>query len=987
MTQHDYLGFLKSLEGQCQQQRFPPALAPQSTPIDVRTPEQLIAAIRSGGVKTQTEPSQDLLPSEDDPNAFARDGQRPPQHGLLLAIADLLSHPQELLNTFTARHLAMQYTAILDFLPRPALPYRAWVAIELKKTASPLPIGVEHRFVAGDTPDGQPRLMKPTQPVFVHHAQLVEIARRTAKGGRAGAERVSYESFLQKITSAGWTALGETHLPAARTGFAIASPLLRLSEGIRHITISLVVENPKSVLESLPLDNEGKPILKDLFQIEYSCTSGWHQLTSVDADWSGEEGCIRFILRVDGSCPPIVDFFQETHGDMLATNWPAIRFTVNQPSPVSLCKLSNIGLKNASLQVNVKDLRSLTVKTKHGIKNTTTPFTLFGPQVSVGDIAIFEPLCSSIIFYSKATLTLTMRTDNTGINTTALDSPPSYPVDFFPNHSTEVTTTINFDRNSSLFSYVVSSVSNLPQVTQPRGFVSQFIDDPHVLVGLMASNLRALTEALLIPSYETSLSLKANWKLPTATYHTYLSNLAIYANRRAEGPLPTPPTLELLDASLNYETRQEMSDLDDLKNTGFSTNLVQFFHLDSFGARREHAAIRALSPAKPVGQVGLTPDGRDTSELFLGFEHVTTGAPLSLLFDIVSSNVTLEQQGTIEWSVLCGNHWKTLRRDEILLDSTRHLTQSGLLQITIPSIASTEHTIMPPGKLWIRGRALNGLASDCKLRGVYCHAIELIQEQGALPQEINGLPAGTVTDIVDKTTGVQRVVQPLPGFGGRPTETQTQLYRRASERLRHRNRAVTIWDFERLVLEEFCDIERVKCIPHADGNSWFRPGHVTVVVVPNAGNAGTARDLQPRLSASRLAEVSNFLRDRCVPGVEPHVINACYEEITCTFKVAFNAGLPNAIFRTRLNDSLTQHLAPWTAGDKSAIRFGGTVFRSTVIDFLEDIEYVDYITDFTFQNSVQKAPPNLTEDRWVLSASRPDGILTSALTHDISVLD
>jgi hypothetical protein len=69
---------------------------------------------------------------------------------------------------------------------------------------------------------------------------------------------------------------------------------------------------------------------------------------------------------------------------------------------------------------------------------------------------------------------------------------------------------------------------------------------------------------------------------------------------------------------------------------------------------------------------------------------------------------------------------------------------------------------------------------------------------------------------------------PYPSFGGRVTEDNAEFYNRVSERLRHKDRAITIFDYERLVLESFPDIYRVKCIDHTDEGCELAPGHVLV---------------------------------------------------------------------------------------------------------------------------------------------------------------
>jgi hypothetical protein len=53
---------------------------------------------------------------------------------------------------------------------------------------------------------------------------------------------------------------------------------------------------------------------------------------------------------------------------------------------------------------------------------------------------------------------------------------------------------------------------------------------------------------------------------------------------------------------------------------------------------------------------------------------------------------------------------------------------------------------------------------------------------------------------------------PYSSFGGRETEDTTEFYQRVSERLRHKERAITIFDYERLVLESFPEVYKVECV-------------------------------------------------------------------------------------------------------------------------------------------------------------------------------
>lgn len=54
----------------------------------------------------------------------------------------------------------------------------------------------------------------------------------------------------------------------------------------------------------------------------------------------------------------------------------------------------------------------------------------------------------------------------------------------------------------------------------------------------------------------------------------------------------------------------------------------------------------------------------------------------------------------------------------------------------------------------------------------------------------------------ENLSGIQAITQPLKSFNGIPTEKLNEFYVRVSERLKHKQRAITPWDYEHLVLEK-----------------------------------------------------------------------------------------------------------------------------------------------------------------------------------------
>src|SRR5439155_1603416 len=135
-------------------------------------------------------------------------------------------------------------------------------------------------------------------------------------------------------------------------------------------------------------------------------------------------------------------------------------------------------------------------------------------------------------------------------------------------------------------------------------------------------------------------------------------------------------------------------------------------------------------------------------------------------------------------------------------------------------------------------------------------------------------------------------------------------------------------------------------------------GHVTIVTIPNLVNNNTANALRPYTSIGLLTEIQKYLQELTSPFVvsnldEPtlnrlHVINPQFEEVQFDFSVMFvqGPGEDDAFLKNQLNADIEQFLTPWAFNAATDIEFGGTIEKSVVLNFIEERDYVDYVTCF-----------------------------------------
>lgn len=178
------------------------------------------------------------------------------------------------------------------------------------------------------------------------------------------------------------------------------------------------------------------------------------------------------------------------------------------------------------------------------------------------------------------------------------------------------------------------------------------------------------------------------------------------------------------------------------------------------------------------------------------------------------------------------------------------------------------------------------------------------------------------------------------------------------------------------MLQEFPEIHKVKCLNHTSENSFLSPGDVMVIVIPDIVNKNVFDIYQPRVSRALLNRVQQYLNRLNSFHVHAVVRNPDYEEVTVALKVKFHEGYDESFYKKQLNEDITRLLSPWAFEQTAEIRFGVTLHRSTVINWIEKLGYVDYVADVTLQKGGEISTKSV-------SPESPKAILVSARQHQI----
>lgn len=389
---------------------------------------------------------------------------------------------------------------------------------------------------------------------------------------------------------------------------------------------------------------------------------------------------------------------------------------------------------------------------------------------------------------------------------------------------------------------------------------------------------------------------------------------------------------------------------------------VQFIHLYPYTGTYKAEEI-SLKPS-------LLPSLCDEGNLFIGIEALVPGDNLNILFQMAEATADSEvvQKG-VEWYYLSDNTWKPLRSQfEVLRDDTNNLTTSGIVKIATPGNMSITNTIMPAGLHWIRASVQRGSRAVSETRGIHTQAIKVTFTNDTANDKLRlakPLTAQSISKLQVADAAVKKIEQPYDSFGGRIPEIKKAYYTRVSELLRHKEKAIQKWDYERLVLEAFPQVYKVKCINHSRGldattytNDFpIAPGYVLIAVIPDLNVLSAGGSFQPKVPSSILDQIKTHLMKRATPFARISVENPRYEKVHICIKVQFSLGRDVNFYTQKLKDDIREFLAPWAVGSYSKLSFGQPIQRSDIIHFIERRNYIDFIVDLKLRHESDAAWP------------------------------
>lgn len=772
---------------------------------------------------------------------------------------------------------------------------------------------------------------------------------------------------------------------SARLGFAVASNVLWLREGQRQISIHLGFESLRNqpwtklvnILRHLPnikdsiADDKAKffAYFSKMFQLALTTADGWLEISEYKPSYQATDAkvkpnAVQLAFLLPENAPAICAYNPDIHGDQLTTRLPVLRCTLREnylQYPYDI--LRQLVLRDVRINVDVQGCHDLLLHNNIGQLSPLSPFQPFGPMPEVGSYFIVGHEETR----SKQLLDWNLDIEWSGLPTVNGGFKQWYQGYQQPRENAQFVAGVSvlsdgrwktanqqiglFEQGLKNGNTHLKSRSRLsaasaipyanPQAVTPNQ--KPFVYTPQTRNGLFKFTLQGPTSAFGHREYSNVLA-------EVLTHNTRVKH------PRLARPIPNLPyTPEMNSIRLNY-TAQAMITLADTSREQDALYQDQYFHLHPLGwemiSPLRHPRLYFLPQYAEAGSLFIGITASDIQQLHLLFHLKNNSLPLD---DTQLAQIN-QQENTnrrsigdfISWHYLSNNQWRPLDMRCLLSDSTQGFMTTGIVTLVMPEKMTKDNSIMPGGLYWLKVTANHWLQGFSELFSVYAQAVKASWQAGDHPDaSAMNLPADTIKRLRRTVPGISGVMQIDSSFGGVPAESRQHLRTRISERLRHKNRALTPLDYEMLILEQFPQVHKVKCFANLRTNPQapISPGHCLIIPIPHQAPEN-ANHFQPFFDGHTILSIKEFVQTLAPGAVKIAVENPVYEEIQVRCAVHFKKGLHPGRHQNLLNQALCHYLSPWMP-QGNAVHFGWSLSEQEIKSFIQSLDYIDYVTDFS----------------------------------------
>src|SRR5690554_1718219 len=322
-------------------------------------------------------------------------------------------------------------------------------------------------------------------------------------------------------------------------------------------------------------------------------------------------------------------------------------------------------------------------------------------------------------------------------------------------------------------------------------------------------------------------------------------------------------------------------------------------------------------------------------------------------------------------------------------DSTAGFLHSGVVKIKIPPSPDRENTRLAKGKFWLRIAYRGQTDLSTKIKHLFTNAFKIVSTN---PFHSDYGDSGQLIKV--EKLNLMAGNPNLSPFGPfqldlvQNIKNEDQLYISTNERLRHKDRASSTWDFERLILDRFPEIGRVLVYGRSSFPDMLIKGNrVQVVVIPKGS-------LLQKVPFVTLKKIKAYISGKASPYARFEVSGPVVERLKVRCSVRFSIPEQSGYFRDLLNRELVDYLSGTTPFQQES-GFLQSIYKSEILNFIESRDYVGFVTSFSVlqivevQGAYNVIDTAITRKKGKIEMLRtisPYAILSSVSEHQIKIL-
>lgn len=876
----------------------------------------------------------------------------PPHLSLLLTFLKLYGHVQTQANELTSAHLNFFYTKVLGEKKKKSLPEKVYVFFELARNIDHYVLPRGEKLLAGKDDKGDNITFTTDHPVFISHAkikQLRAIQHSDASNSSIYAFPIadSADGLGSPVDEGqGWFPFGDLSRTqkGAEIGFGFTSPMLLLKEGKRVINITFLLENNKTKFAATALT-------AGAMEVHLSSAKGWttKNITELNID----KKKVGISIELAETDPPIVHYDQMLHGHPIQNPvGPMLKLILKDGYTFSqYVFLQSLRFSSITVNTKVEGANLSVVKNDYGELDANRSFHPFG----------YNPVRGSN-FYAALEETFHKKLESLKLAIKWKGLPENFKI-YYEGYIGQTNSLVRSDDDFKVKAAIrfQKKWHDIPNETDPNGEYSLFGDS-------ISLNIEKIGNIHDVASNDDDGLIRLTLTSPGyafghALYPAVYAKAIIGQLQNKDAPIPNEPYTPVIEFIATSYAATEVFNTSQDSNAPF-----QYFHIKPFGIEQVFNAKEKKT--FPQQHPLVSGEFHQAGNLFIGLQNISPPQQLSLFFEI--REATLNDKPAPAFAYLSDIGWKTLSGNQILTDTTAGLQQTGFVVFNLPNDLSAQNASMNPGLFWLRISVVSKPENFDQIVSIRTNGISctLLRNGETEMEATKVLPPMTITATAKKIKEIKKIEQPFSSFGGKITETNSDYFLRVSEQLRHKMRGASMWDIERLILAQFPDIYKVKCLQHVDTTGTVRPGGMHIIVIPYIRQYSQTKVLKPFVTKSKLQVIKGYIEKLISPLVTLHVTNPDYQEIKIEAEINFKSQVDVGFYIKKMQTDLQYFLSPWTFREGNDITLGSKLFKSSIIKFIESRPYVNFISTIRFYtNNTEVQGQFITPDEKTLIIS------------------